>query len=175
MQELPSGGQGALTWEELCSATSQADGCQYSGVVGASPASSAALRMSDCSLGLLPAGKWTSPKGCRAARGMSDCHLRPNPPGSRPKPAGGHPLRGSRLREDTGRAEGPHPPPRVHKFLCTGPPVYIYIYIYIYIYKFVLTSERKGERNINDERESSISCLLHALYWGLSPQPEHVS
>nr|KAF6341560.1 hypothetical protein mMyoMyo1_011961 [Myotis myotis] len=60
-------------------------------VVGASPASSAALRMSNCSLGLLPAGKWTSPEGCRAAIGMSDCHLRPNPPGSGPKPADGHP------------------------------------------------------------------------------------
>nr|KAF6378994.1 hypothetical protein mMyoMyo1_009864 [Myotis myotis] len=75
-------------------------------VVGASPASSAVLRMSDCSLGLLPAGKWTSPEGCQAARGMSDCHLRPNPPGSGPKPAGGHPLRGPRLREGTGWAEG---------------------------------------------------------------------
>nr|KAF6369035.1 hypothetical protein mMyoMyo1_010441 [Myotis myotis] len=60
-------------------------------VVGASPASSAALRMSDCSLGLLPAGKWASLEGCRAARGMSDCQLRPNPSGSRPQPASGHP------------------------------------------------------------------------------------
>nr|KAF6387553.1 hypothetical protein mMyoMyo1_008043 [Myotis myotis] len=91
-------------------------------VVGASPASSAALRISNCSLGLLPAGKWTSPEGCRAARGMSDCHLRPNPMGSGPNPAGGHPLRGPRLREVTGRAEGPSPT-RVHKFLCIGPLV----------------------------------------------------
>nr|KAF6378789.1 hypothetical protein mMyoMyo1_009694 [Myotis myotis] len=93
-------------------------------VVGASAASSAALRMSDCSLGLLPAGKWISPEGSWAARGMSDCQLRPNTPGSRPKPAGGHPLRGPRLREGTGQAEL-HPSPRVHKFLCTRPLVFI--------------------------------------------------
>ncbi|EPQ13888.1 A-kinase anchor protein 9 [Myotis brandtii] len=79
-------------------------------VVGASPTSSAALRMSDCSLGLLPAGKWTSLEGSRAARGMSDCQLRPNTPGSGPKPAGGYPPRGPRLREGTGQAERPHPP-----------------------------------------------------------------
>nr|KAF6379147.1 hypothetical protein mMyoMyo1_009976 [Myotis myotis] len=84
-------------------------------VVGASPASSAALRMSDCSLGLLPAGKWTFPEGCRAARGMSDCQLGPDPPGSRPKPAGGHPPRGPRLQEGKAPAEG--------QFLCTGPLV----------------------------------------------------
>ncbi|ELK38523.1 hypothetical protein MDA_GLEAN10002717 [Myotis davidii] len=33
--------------------------------------------MFDCSLDLLPAGKWTSPKGSRAASGMSDCQLMP--------------------------------------------------------------------------------------------------
>nr|KAF6378970.1 hypothetical protein mMyoMyo1_009843 [Myotis myotis] len=88
--------------------------------MGASPASSAALRMSDCSFGLFPAGKWTFPKGSWAARGMSDCQLRTNPPESGPKPAGGHPLRGPRLRVGTGRAEGP---PQVHKFVGTGPLV----------------------------------------------------
>nr|KAF6360121.1 hypothetical protein mMyoMyo1_011079 [Myotis myotis] len=93
-------------------------------VAGASPASSAALRMSNYSLGLLTAGKWTSPEGSRAAAGMSDCQLRPDPPGSGPKPAGGHPPRGPRLREDTGRVEGP---PQVHRFLFTGPLVIYYI------------------------------------------------
>ncbi|ELK37739.1 Progesterone-induced-blocking factor 1 [Myotis davidii] len=89
-------------------------------VAGASPASSTVLRMSNCSLGLVPTGKWTSPECSRAARGMSDCQLRPDPPGSRPKLAGQHPLRRPRLQEGTGQAEGP---PRVHKFLCTGPLV----------------------------------------------------
>ncbi|ELK29746.1 Phosphorylase b kinase regulatory subunit alpha, skeletal muscle isoform [Myotis davidii] len=42
--------------------------------------------MSDCSLGLLPTGKWTSPEGSRAARGMSDCQFRPDPLGSGSKP-----------------------------------------------------------------------------------------
>nr|KAF6336907.1 hypothetical protein mMyoMyo1_012110 [Myotis myotis] len=97
-------------------------------VAGATLASSAALRMSDCSLGLLPAGKWISPKGCQAARGMSDCQLGPDPPGSGPKPAGGHPPRGPRLQEGIGWAEGP---PRVHKFLCTRP--------------LVLHKEKKGQ------------------------------
>ncbi|EPQ14111.1 Rho GTPase-activating protein 12 [Myotis brandtii] len=63
--------------------------------------------MSDRSLGLLPAGKWTSPEGCRAARGMSDCQLGPDPPGSGAKPADGHTLRGPRLQEGIGPAEGP--------------------------------------------------------------------
>ncbi|ELK27426.1 Phosphatidylinositol 3-kinase regulatory subunit beta [Myotis davidii] len=34
--------------------------------------------------------------------------------------------------------------------------------------------EKKRERNINDERESLIGCLLHTPYWGSSPQPRHV-
>jgi hypothetical protein len=29
--------------------------------------------------------------------------------------------------------------------------------------------ERERDRNINDERESLISCLLHTLYWGIEP------
>ena len=43
---------------------------------------------------------------------------------------------------------------------------------------FLLISERKGEgereRNINDERESLMGCLLHAANWGSSPQPKLV-
>ena len=34
--------------------------------------------------------------------------------------------------------------------------------------------ERERERNIHEERESRIGCLLHAPHWGLSPQPGHV-
>nr|KAF6378825.1 hypothetical protein mMyoMyo1_009722 [Myotis myotis] len=90
-------------------------------VVGASPTSSAALRMSDCSLGLLPVGKWTSPKGSQDARRMSDCQLRPNPLGSGLSkqvviPSG---------VPDCERAQAwlSSPPHRVHKFLCTGPLV----------------------------------------------------
>nr|KAF6314776.1 hypothetical protein mMyoMyo1_008572 [Myotis myotis] len=123
MQKLPSGGQCTPTWGSSAQPQVKLMAASTAVVVGASPASSAPLRMSDCNLGLLPAGKWTSPKGCWAARGMSDCQLRPNPPGSRPKPAGGHPPRGPRLREGTGRAEGPPTPAPVHKFLCTGPLV----------------------------------------------------
>ena len=44
---------------------------------------------------------------------------------------------------------------------------------------FLLISEWKGEeesnRKINDERESLISCLLHAPHWGSSLQCEHVA
>nr|KAF6276651.1 hypothetical protein mMyoMyo1_010292 [Myotis myotis] len=117
---------GAALWWSVCShrgssAQPQARLMAASTVVvGASLASSAVLRMSDCSLGLLPAGNWTSPEGCRAARGMS-ARLGPIPPGSGPKPAGGHPLRGPRLQEGIGWAEEP---PQVHKFLCNGPLVY---------------------------------------------------
>lgn len=43
---------------------------------------------------------------------------------------------------------------------------------------FLLISEKKREgergRSINDERESSNSCLSHTSYWGLSLQPGHV-
>ncbi|ELK27195.1 Ankyrin repeat and FYVE domain-containing protein 1 [Myotis davidii] len=34
--------------------------------------------------------------------------------------------------------------------------------------------EGERDRNINDERESLIGCLLHTPHWGLSPQPRHV-
>nr|KAF6355275.1 hypothetical protein mMyoMyo1_011453 [Myotis myotis] len=120
MQELPPGGQCAPTAGSSAQPQARLPAASTAVLVGASP-SSAGLRMSNCSLGLLPAGKWTSPEGSRAARGMSDCQRRPNPPGSGSKPAGGHPLRGPRLREGTGLAEGP---PQMHKFLCTGPLVF---------------------------------------------------
>nr|KAF6387527.1 hypothetical protein mMyoMyo1_008019 [Myotis myotis] len=106
-------------------------------VVGASPASSAALRISDCSLGLLLAGKWTSLEGSWAVRGMSDCQLRPASPGRRPKPEDGHPPRGSQTARGHRPREGP---PQVNKFLCTGPLVYmcvcvcVCVCVYIYIY-----------------------------------------
>nr|KAF6324807.1 hypothetical protein mMyoMyo1_008273 [Myotis myotis] len=119
MQELPSGGQCAHIWGSSAQPQARLMAASTAVVVGASPAFSAALRMSDYSLGLFPAGKWTSPEGSRAARGMSDCQLRPNPPGSKPKPAGGHPPRGPRLREATGRAEGP-PPPKCTNFCAPG-------------------------------------------------------
>lgn len=34
--------------------------------------------------------------------------------------------------------------------------------------------EGKEDRNINDEKESSILCLLHNPYWGLSPKSRQV-
>ncbi|KAK1343982.1 hypothetical protein QTO34_014540 [Cnephaeus nilssonii] len=41
--------------------------------------------------------------------------------------------------------------------------------------KWIAAQQRKGEgRKINDERESWIGCLLHAPYWGSSPQPRYV-
>nr|KAF6360051.1 hypothetical protein mMyoMyo1_011009 [Myotis myotis] len=91
MQEPPSGGQCAPTWGSSAQPQARLMAASTAVVVGASPAASAALRMSDCSLGLLPIGRWTSPEGCLAARGMPVCHLRPNPPGSRPQSADGHP------------------------------------------------------------------------------------
>ncbi|KAK1344837.1 hypothetical protein QTO34_013541, partial [Cnephaeus nilssonii] len=59
---------------------------------------------------------------------------------------------------------------------CTGKdrkglPIYDAFNIYI-----DFREEGRGERdrNISDERESLISCLLHAPYWGSSLQPKHV-
>lgn len=48
--------------------------------------------------------------------------------------------------------------------------------IYIFIYFFIEFRERTGEgrdRNINDESESLICCLLHSPCWGSSPLPGH--
>nr|KAF6349135.1 hypothetical protein mMyoMyo1_011691 [Myotis myotis] len=56
---------------------------------------------------------------------------------------------------------------------------YLIIIIIIILNIFLLIPERKGEgerdRNINGERDSLIDYLLHAPYWGCSPQPRHVS
>nr|KAF6276662.1 hypothetical protein mMyoMyo1_010299 [Myotis myotis] len=48
-------------------------------MAGASPASSAVLRISDCSLGLVPAGKWTSPRVPRLPEGCLMASLGPIP------------------------------------------------------------------------------------------------
>lgn len=44
----------------------------------------------------------------------------------------------------------------------------------IYLFLIDITEERERERSINDEKESSISCLLYASYWGLGPYPRNV-
>nr|KAF6269945.1 hypothetical protein mMyoMyo1_011210 [Myotis myotis] len=63
----------------------------------------------------------------------------------------------------------------MRSYLCL--PMDVYISIILFLNTFLLVSERKGEgeraRNI-DERKSLIGCLLHASYWGWSPQPGHV-
>nr|KAF6319746.1 hypothetical protein mMyoMyo1_008485 [Myotis myotis] len=107
-------------------------------VVGASPTSSAVLRMSDCILGLLPAGKWTSPEGFRAARRMPDCQLGPDPPGNRHKPAGGHPLRGPRLQEGTGWTERPPPPLSAQIFVHQASSNYIIRMVFSTLHKLFL-------------------------------------
>ena len=52
----------------------------------------------------------------------------------------------------------------------------ILIFLFYFIYLFLQrgsTGERQGEKH-QCERETSISCLLHAANWGPGPQPRHV-
>nr|KAF6349017.1 hypothetical protein mMyoMyo1_011604 [Myotis myotis] len=50
-------------------------------------------------------------------------------------------------------------------------PVSVFV---VLMFLFQRGRERKREIETSMMRESLISCLLHAPYWGLSPQPEHV-
>nr|KAF6387340.1 hypothetical protein mMyoMyo1_007849 [Myotis myotis] len=119
MQELPSGGQCALTVGS--SAQPQARLMAASTavvVVEASPDSSAALRMSDCSLGLLPLANGHPPRAAGLAEGCLIAILGPIPRGAGLSqqvviPEGSQTARGHR----PGRGTPSH---RVHKFLCTG-------------------------------------------------------
>nr|KAF6291060.1 hypothetical protein mMyoMyo1_009425 [Myotis myotis] len=91
-----------------------------------------------------------------------------------PRPPGRGNMTGRRDGKPPAARKAPERSPKARPHPTASPPGHFFFLLNI----FLLISERKGEgegeRNIHDERESWIGCLLHAPHWGPSPQPGHV-
>nr|KAF6387386.1 hypothetical protein mMyoMyo1_007888 [Myotis myotis] len=107
-----------LSQGELCSNTSRSDGCEHSN--GGGILSCLLGSGKDVQLQLRPtllSRQSDIPQWLPGCQRDSNCQLRPDPPGIGPKPAGGHPLRGPRLGEGTGQAEGSPSSPSAQIFM----------------------------------------------------------